>query len=675
MTEYYVSNSGNDGNPGTDIEKPFLTINHAVKALNAGDTLFLRHGSYLEQVSIANKKNVVIRSYPGEHACIDGIIRQFSILDYCNWRPALLDDPDAHKEEYISTETFPTTPNNPINRGAFLDVYPYTRLITHMNLNDLRADHETFEQITGDDPREGPKLVVEECGSDPGPECEYTLGDKRYKPAPYRYPWVYMGPGLWFHRQTHKIHIRLSHTHNNVPGIGDYAGETDPNKVRLAISSKLMKALSIRKCENLRLEDLSIRFGGDETMTLANCKNVVFDHVRFLCARTGVNLAGNAVGPVKDTVFQHCEFDGGLPTWYFRTDRKARYFFVEKGKVFENRLGGGTLDLLLFGNPTNTGTEIHHCEFHDAHDVYLFGTGVEFHHNWIHNLNDEGLFLDAGTLVETQHFEMKIYQNVITKTLSAISFAGNDPKGNWYIYRNLIDLRSPTAGHRPRHKNDSDVWRYGHLIKTVGTDGPRDLFQNTCLAYSQRAHAVYRNYENLIGNHPRRTFNNIFVAVYTDSEPDAALAFLPTPDFPGPTDGNDYFRIGNSARPLLKYNSYAHENDCYPGGTFQNLTELYNSEFFDRSQSQYPPGYEARGKEDDPLFRQIGTDGVLRDTDDLRLSNTSTLKNAGVAIPYQELRDMDPFAPVSGNPDIGCYPFGSGPLEVGVDGRKSYPIL
>ena len=38
---------------------------------------------------------------------------------------------------------------------------------------------------------------------------------------------------------------------------------------------------------------------------------------------------------------------------------------------------------------------IHHCEFHNAHDLYLGGTNIDFHHNWINNLNDEGLVLDA----------------------------------------------------------------------------------------------------------------------------------------------------------------------------------------------------------------------------------------------------------------------------------------
>lgn len=691
MTEYYVSNSGTDSNPGNEMGKPFLTVNFAVKALNEGDTLYLRHGTYVEQVNITSKKNIAIRSYPGEHACIDGSLADFQMLNNVQWELASLTDPSAHAEEYISTQTFSNAPNNPVNRGAFLDMHPYTRLITYMNLNDLRSDNETFEQIPMDpanDPREGPELVVEECGNNPGPECTYVLGSKRYKPASYRYPWVYMGPGLWFDRQTHRVHARLSHTHNNVPGLVDYTGEMDPNRVRLAISSKLMKALSMNKCENVRLEDLSIRFGGDETMSLSNCKNVVFDHVRFRAARTGVNLAGNAAGPVVGTVFQHCEFDGGLPTWYFRTDRKVRYFFVEDGQVIENRPGGGTMDLLLFGNPTNTGTEIHHCEFHDAHDVYLHGTCVRFHHNWICNLNDEALFLDDGTPQQTQSYVMEIYQNVITKTQSALSFAGNNSKGHWYIYRNLVDLRIPTAGFRPRRPGDTDIWRFGQAFKISSDDGNWDVFQNTFLVYDQQQQAAYLHYRDTEpeGNHQRRTFNNIFIAISPDDGSDKAITFLPSPSFHGSTDGNDYCRIGFKTAPLFRYLVYNFGGGSHGPGSFPNLEKFRGkpatptspaippSDLYVHSQTQYPPGYEASSIAEDPEFRQFDPNGIPRQTDDLRLKLTSPARGKGVRLP-DELHALDPLAPTDENvkPDIGCFPFDCCPLQVGADSRRSYP--
>ena len=93
---------------------------------------------------------------------------------------------------------------------------------------------------------------------------------------------------------------------------------------------------------------------------------------------------------------------------------------------------------------------------------------------------------------------------------------------------------------------------------------------------------------------------------------------------------------------------------------------------FTQSKSQYPPGYEANSIGSNPQFCRIGTDGGFRKTDDLRLGDASPAIGAGVPLP-DDLHTLDPFALASGKPDIGAYPYGSGPLQVGVDGRRSYP--
>jgi hypothetical protein len=48
---YYVSSTGNDGNPGT-IDQPWRTIHHAAETVVAGDTVYIRGGTYNEQVRI-----------------------------------------------------------------------------------------------------------------------------------------------------------------------------------------------------------------------------------------------------------------------------------------------------------------------------------------------------------------------------------------------------------------------------------------------------------------------------------------------------------------------------------------------------------------------------------------------------------------------------------------------
>ncbi len=72
---YYVAKNGNDANPGTETQ-PWLTIQKAANTLVAGDTVYIRGGTYYERVSAVNSGNanayITYSSYPGELAIIDG---------------------------------------------------------------------------------------------------------------------------------------------------------------------------------------------------------------------------------------------------------------------------------------------------------------------------------------------------------------------------------------------------------------------------------------------------------------------------------------------------------------------------------------------------------------------------------------------------------------------------
>jgi hypothetical protein len=306
---------------------------------------------------------------------------------------------------------------------------------------------------------------------------------------------------------------------------------------------------------------------------------------------------------------------------------------------------------------------------------------MQFHHNWVDNLNDEGLFLDAKA---TSH--LRVYQNVITRCLSVISFAGGQVGGPKYIYRNLIDLRQPTVDHRPTPTADVDVFRFGQLYKTgdKDVDGPLDLFQNTCFVFQQKSPS-YLHYSDTSSPHPHRSFNNLFVAINPSPTFDHPITFLPSPSFPGPTDGNCYFRIGHTEADLFRFKKYTFPNEPNEtkAGTFKDLEALRGdpnanppippSKFFLQSKTQYPPGYEAKSLAEDPLFRQLGGDGTPPfNSDDLRLREASPARGKGIQLPAA-LRKLDPLAPAKGRPDIGCYAFDQPPLQVGVDGRRHFP--
>ena len=53
-TDYYVATDGNDSNPGT-LAEPFATIQKAADEMSAGDTCYIRTGSYHETATMQSK--------------------------------------------------------------------------------------------------------------------------------------------------------------------------------------------------------------------------------------------------------------------------------------------------------------------------------------------------------------------------------------------------------------------------------------------------------------------------------------------------------------------------------------------------------------------------------------------------------------------------------------------
>lgn len=74
-TIYYVAPTGNDDNPGT-VAYPWRTIQKAADTLTAGDTVYIRAGTYQERVvpqhSGSAGQPITYAAYPGETATIDG---------------------------------------------------------------------------------------------------------------------------------------------------------------------------------------------------------------------------------------------------------------------------------------------------------------------------------------------------------------------------------------------------------------------------------------------------------------------------------------------------------------------------------------------------------------------------------------------------------------------------
>jgi hypothetical protein len=245
---------------------------------------------------------------------------------------------------------------------------------------------------------------------------------------------------------------------------------------------------------------------------------------------------------------------------------------------------------------------------------------------------------------------------VITRSLSALSFADTKARGPYSIYRNLIDLRRPTAGNRPRGNGMGSPLRYGHLYKSNPPDGPWELFQNTFILSAQlkeKFDAAFTHFADTGNPALHRALNNVFVAASRPEEPVGAIVLIPPRPTPlAVTDGNAYFRIGAGNNQLYRL--------------------LPSLEFRDRlEQVQDETGYELNATEGDPGFRRLGADGLSDPTDDLRLTTDGQAATHGVDLP-DALAERDRWD-VPGRPSIGAYPPGDRRLRVGVNGRRVFP--
>src|SRR4051794_5214242 len=77
--ERYVAPSGADSNPGT-ATAPWRTVTHGLRTVVAGQTLWIRGGTYTETVSGTLHKGtsgarITVRGYPGEHPLVRGLVR------------------------------------------------------------------------------------------------------------------------------------------------------------------------------------------------------------------------------------------------------------------------------------------------------------------------------------------------------------------------------------------------------------------------------------------------------------------------------------------------------------------------------------------------------------------------------------------------------------------------
>jgi hypothetical protein len=169
---------------------------------------------------------------------------------------------------------------------------------------------------------------------------------------------------------------------------------------------------------------------------------------------------------------------GNVPPWTFRTDTSKREY---PGRIQRDITRLNTHALLVtdagrefdvYFYPRNEDWEIEHCEFADGHDgVYLGGFHAKFHHNNVHHTQDDGIYLSPMyPRYAKEKAQVHIYQNYLGACLTALAFGGSEPVNTdeVYIYRNLIEQRTPIATGRPASAADKQPrFSYGRRLATT----------------------------------------------------------------------------------------------------------------------------------------------------------------------------------------------------------------
>jgi hypothetical protein len=470
---YVDAAKGDDANDGSR-EKPWKTLAHAVRRLRAGDTLYLRGGTYYEHVRLTQSgepdRPITIRSYTGELVVLDGGIREFFEKPADAWEPV----PDGAKGEYRSRRAYPGLGAGGGNFGD--SMVPLVRY----KPSDMRSSNEHWRPGLGN-----------------RQECEVG---------------IYFGPGLTWDHSTGRIHARLAHT--SLEGLKErhYRGETDPRKMPLVVNQE-DSVLRLEGVKHVRLQDLVLR-GSAVPLSIAGSEDVELDGLTVYAGSYGLQIGRTTKLRVVNSAFR-----GRAAPWHARAHHKNRtnvgYLAIAEGECHE--------------------FEFAFSEFTDHHDgVKLFRCdSVRFHHTLVDNLNDDGIELsprkEAGVW-GTFH----VHQNRISRCLAAFSLHGGvpvdfDKPNGVYIYRNVIDLsRGTYKGPGPRDGAADRAGRGGEgdrdsldvLGKLLAEHGggypypPMSFYHNTILASAEsenaRFYAQGAGAEG-IGQSRRRVFNNILL--------------------------------------------------------------------------------------------------------------------------------------------------------------------
>lgn len=616
---------GNDSGSGSETQ-PWKTLQFALRQVKPGETLYLREGTFYEHPVLSQSGTadapITIQSYPGESAVIDGGQREFLEDPESSWEPVS----DGAPDEFVSTRTYHELNDRRVPQqflpGGWEPLWGIEdeRPLALGHFSDSMIPLHGYRHLSG--------LRAEN---------QFWLSSKND-----RSKGIYCGPGLWFNRQTGRVHVRM--VHHTMPGLDHraYRGETDPRRIPLHVSIGFGDdVLRISGIRHVRLRDLTLRGAtGSPMIHVYGSEDVELDHVNVFGGFPAL-----LVNASRDLRVTHCAFRGLAAPW--------------SGRAHMKYLGTPSYQIVLQNNrPLNEDIEFSYCEFTDDHDFAFlrYAKNLRMHHCLVDHFNDDGL--ECGS--KLRDHSIYIYQNRIGACLGVFqqheidqdeSPADHTPGTGVYVFRNVIDTRAGVPYQWPREADPSGEFLHaeGHLLSDHGSPiyPVMRFYHNTFVRQSP----VFRGYFlfglGAVGlrQNERDVFNNIFVQNQG----------IPGPGFVAIKEAGQLREGGNILWSPVDG----------PNASADVFEKFRSSPLFQLSQQRFKPGWTTLDHVVDPGFVRLTGDRSAEV--DLRLKPDSPARDSGLAIPTDwpdPLRQAD-----SGNPDIGAIAHGMEPWSVGVDGR------
>lgn len=459
-TEYFVATDGSDSEAGT-MEDPFRTVQHGIEQLSAGDTLTLRGGVYYVselELSLRGTDDawIRVRSFPGEHAIIDGGLPDFREPTGTDWEVV-----DESIGLYRSRSSFPV--------GELAGAWVID---------------------------EGLQLIQYE--NDTSIESEY------YGPLDGMMPY-YNGPGIQ-QRSDGRFYIRLTENPNDLIGpdgedLAPALLETDPNNIRLAVYTA-HTLIDMEDTSFLELEDLEFSSAYYLFDVSGAIEHLVVESCVLRIGRYGFLVRDGLV----DARIYGNRFNGGVMRNVYWTDVKNRETNpVEAYPEFQSNMLGGVL----------VGSLVERNEFVNGFDAITIEDGssdTQVRANIFRNFRDDSINVDSGVR------EIEIAWNLVWRAATGFSpLASDGEMGHVYVHHNVIDNSYPHHIGRPGNSRGDHYPQWAPLNPFGSHSGRATaawrVYNNTIVTRRSGSSYSPANPFNINSNPELFVFDNIFLAL------------------------------------------------------------------------------------------------------------------------------------------------------------------